>query len=71
MVKINMRSEIIGGFCMDLGVLAGSDFKLTAAEGGLSVENLTADSRQVRPGSVFFAIQGSAVNGAKIGRAHV
>lgn len=49
---------------MNLGSLAGKEFELSAAEGGIPVKNLTADSRKVEQGSVFFALAGSAANGA-------
>ncbi|MFK5981120.1 MAG: UDP-N-acetylmuramoyl-L-alanyl-D-glutamate--2,6-diaminopimelate ligase [Rhizobiaceae bacterium] len=49
---------------MKLGSLAGSDFELTAAESSVLVKSLTADSRQVEEGSVFFALPGVIADGA-------
>ena len=49
---------------MNLGSLAGTEFKLSAAENEIPVKNLTADSREVEQGSVFFALAGSKANGA-------
>ena len=49
---------------MNLGSLAGSDFELSAAQSSVLVKNLTADSRQVDKGSVFFALPGVIADGA-------
>jgi UDP-N-acetylmuramoyl-L-alanyl-D-glutamate--2,6-diaminopimelate ligase len=52
---------------MLLGALAGEDFKdQVAASGaaGVEVGGLSADSRKVQPGSVFFAFSGSKADGS-------
>lgn len=49
---------------MNLGSLAGIDFELSAAQSSVLVKSLTADSRQVEEGSVFFALPGVAADGA-------
>ena len=52
---------------MLLGALAGEEFgEQVAAAGAASVEvrGLSADSRKVEPGTVFFALSGSKADGA-------
>jgi len=49
---------------MDLKTLVGEEFKLSADDGLTSICGITADSRNVSDGKVFFAMAGSAHDGA-------
>ncbi|WP_197278374.1 UDP-N-acetylmuramoyl-L-alanyl-D-glutamate--2,6-diaminopimelate ligase [Rhizobium sp. AAP43] len=52
---------------MLLGALAGGDFKNQVARSGaeaLEIKALSADSRHVQPGTLFFALSGSKTDGA-------
>jgi UDP-N-acetylmuramoyl-L-alanyl-D-glutamate--2,6-diaminopimelate ligase len=50
---------------MRLGELAGGVFPLSAAEAGIEIAGLTADSRKVRPGYLFAALPGARTDGAR------
>ena len=50
---------------MELERLAGAELKLPDEAGSLAIEAITADSRAVGKGSLFFALPGSKVDGAK------
>ena len=50
---------------MTLANLLGADASVSEVDGALSVTGLTADSRAVKPGYVFAALPGTAVDGAK------
>jgi UDP-N-acetylmuramoyl-L-alanyl-D-glutamate--2,6-diaminopimelate ligase len=49
---------------ISLGALIGPEVKLSPAEAALIVSGLTADSRRVKPGDVFFALAGTRADGA-------
>src|SRR5262245_44463876 len=50
---------------MRLDDLAGLDFGLDAGSAGIEISGITADSRQVVPGSVFAALRGSTTDGGR------
>lgn len=50
---------------MDLQTLAGPDVAIRSEAGALPIAGLTADSRQVRPGYLFAALPGTAMDGAR------
>ena len=54
---------------MKLERLAGEELKLSEAIGALEVSSITADSRLVTQGSLFFALPGTNVDGAKFSKA--
>src|SRR5687767_8014606 len=47
-----------------LGALLGAEVELSQADARLPVSGLTADSRRVKPGDVFFALAGTRADGA-------
>ena len=49
---------------MSLGALLGAEVKLSQADARLPVSGLTADSRKVKPGDLFFALAGTRADGA-------
>lgn len=50
---------------MQLSVLLGSDYPLLSLAGETEIVGLTADSRDVKPGFLFAALPGVAVDGAR------
>lgn len=50
---------------MQLGTLAGGDFPLTAAEAGIRIDAISADSRQIVPGTLFAALPGAKTDGVR------
>ncbi|MGH6875625.1 MAG: Mur ligase domain-containing protein, partial [Aestuariivirgaceae bacterium] len=50
---------------MSLRTLMGPDITLSEEAGRLAISGLTADSRRVRPGDLFFALSGTNADGVR------
>jgi UDP-N-acetylmuramoyl-L-alanyl-D-glutamate--2,6-diaminopimelate ligase len=50
---------------MKLGALLGPDVQLSEETAAIEITGLTADSRAVKPGNVFFALAGTRADGAR------
>jgi UDP-N-acetylmuramoyl-L-alanyl-D-glutamate--2,6-diaminopimelate ligase len=50
---------------MSLGALLGPDIDLSEDAAALEITGITADSRQVKPGYLFFALPGTRADGAR------